>query len=509
MSDVAADPATEVRGDIAPINTWVYAVGGLLFAVLMAVSSRYGFQRDELYFMDAARHLSASYVDQPGFAPLLTRVSLALFGVSAPGLRVWPALAACAMTVIGGLTAREFGGGRRVQLLAAIGVATMPAVWGASHVANTTAYLFLAWAGLALVVARIGRTGEARWWLVGGLVAGLGMADNHLMAFFALAIVIGVLLSGGGRLLLNRWFVSGVAIAAACTVPDIWWQATHGWAAVAMTHALNRENGGAANIAAWVIGQFLLVALALIWVWVAGLVRLWRSGRPLWRALAWAYGLLYVLFAVTTGGKIYYLAGAYVYLLAAGAVAVDGWLHAKPGRVRGLTVGTALTSAVMALLILPILPPTGIGPRHAMDSTLAETVGWPQLVGTVRTVWLSLPPDQRADAVIFTADYSEAGAVNELGRGSGLPTAVSGQNSVWWWGPGNPDATTVVAVAPSPDVAGDYAAYLRRYFGQVREAATLTNPYGIHNIEAGGHVYICTGLHQRWGQLWPQLRHYD
>jgi hypothetical protein len=103
-------------------------VGELLFAVLMAVSSRYGFQRDELYFLDCARHLSASYVDQPGFGPLLARVSLLLFGVSLTGLRVWPALAAWAITVIGGLTAREFGGGRRTQLLAAIGVATMPAV---------------------------------------------------------------------------------------------------------------------------------------------------------------------------------------------------------------------------------------------------------------------------------------------------------------------------------------------------------------------------------------------
>jgi len=165
--------------------------------------------------------------------------------------------------------------------------------------------------------------------------------------------------------------------------------------------------------------------------------------------------------------------------------------------------------AIMALLVLPVLPPTGIGDGHAMDSSLAETIGWPELVDTVRTVWQSLPPDQRATAVIITADYSEAGAINELGRGSGLPTAVSGQNTVWWWGPGNPDATTAVVVAPSPSVAGDYATGLRKYCGQVRTAATLNNPYGIHNIEAGGHVYVCTGLRQSLGELWPQLRHYD
>jgi 4-amino-4-deoxy-L-arabinose transferase-like glycosyltransferase len=149
-----------------------------VFAVLMALSTRYGFQRDEVYFLDCARHLQASYVDQPVLAPLLARVSLALFGVSLPGLRLWPALAAGATVVVSGLTARELGAGRRAQLLAAVATATMPALWGSGHVANTTAYNVLAWAALALVVARIGRTGDCRWWLAAGLVLGLGLANN-------------------------------------------------------------------------------------------------------------------------------------------------------------------------------------------------------------------------------------------------------------------------------------------------------------------------------------------
>ena len=86
---------------------------------------------------------------------------------------------------------------------------------------------------------------------------------------------------------------------------------------------------------------------------------------------------------------------------------------------------------------------------------------------------------------------------------------MSGHNSEWWWGPGNPNATTVVAVAPGPTAAPDYASYLSRFFTSVHEVATLSNPYSVHNIESGGHVYICTGPRQPWHQLWPQLRHYD
>jgi hypothetical protein len=502
----AAGPLPE----IFPFDRRVIVVGGVVFAVLMGLSARYGFDRDELYFLDGARHLQASYVDQPVFAPLMAWVTLKLFGVSLSGLRLWPALAMWGTVVIGGLTAREFGGARRAQLLAAAGTATMPMLLSSAHLANTTPYAQLAWAGLALIVARIGRTGDCRWWLAGGLVTGLGVTDDHSAAFLAVAVLIGALLSGGRRLVWNRWFAAGVVIALAFEVPDLWWQAQHQWATIAMTHALNQKNGGLDHIGNWLTGQVGATTLALAWVWVIGLCWLWRSGRPLWRALVWAYGLLFVLFALTTGAQNYYLAAAYVYLLAAGSVAIDGWLHERPVRLRILVLATVITTAVVLPFNLPVLPVADVAGTYKLNPVLGETVGWPQLVSTVDAVWTSLPPSQRASAVIFTGDYGEAAAINELGRGTGLPTAVSGDNTEWWWGPGNTHATTFVAVMPGPvDVSSVDAYYdLEEIFTSVRVVATLSNPYGVHNQEWGGHVYLCTGPRLPWAQLWPMLRHY-
>ena len=119
---------------LAPVDRRILVVAAAVFAVLMAFSARYGFDRDELYFLDCARHLSLSYVDQPIFTPLVARLSLDLFGVSRTGLRLWPSLAAAGTVVIGGLLAREFGGGRMAQLAAALGVATAPALPGADHI---------------------------------------------------------------------------------------------------------------------------------------------------------------------------------------------------------------------------------------------------------------------------------------------------------------------------------------------------------------------------------------
>ncbi|MEU9119037.1 hypothetical protein AB0C96_04100 [Streptomyces sp. NPDC048506] len=119
-------------------------------------------------------------------------------------------------------------------------------------------------------------------------------------------------------------------------------------------------------------------------------------------------------------------------------------------------------------------------------------------------MWNGLPAGQRANAVIFAADYSEAGAINELGRSAGLPTAAGSRNTDWWWGPGNPHATTVVAVAPGPAYASGFETHLRQYFRSVRVAATLANPDGARNIEWGGHVYVCTGLVRALGAIWPE-----
>jgi hypothetical protein len=91
----------------------------------------------------------------------------------------------------------------------------------------------------------------------------------------------------------------------------------------------------------------------------------------------------------------------------------------------------------------------------------------------------------------------------------GLPTAVSGQNTDWWWGPGRTDATTVVTVVPGSEDAGFYVTYLGRFFTGIHEAARIGNPYGVRNIESGGHIYVCTGLRQPWAAMWPQLRHYE
>ena len=258
---------------------------------------------------------------------------------------------------------------------------------------------------------------------------------------------------------------------------------------------------GLGNAIGFIISQLIMASPVLIGVWLAGLRFLWRSERPLWRALAWSYGLLFVFFAATSGGKPYYLAAAYFFLIAAGAAALEDRLGGWGRWWLALTISVLVTLPI----VLPVLPARMVGWTSKINPVQVETIGWPEFVGTVTKVWDGLPPSQRKDAVIFTGNYGEAGALNELGHG--LPEAVSGQNTVWWWGPGNPHATTVVAVIQ----AGYPKAYtmLRNDFASVKAVATISNPEHINNQEYGAKVYLCTGPVKPWGTIWPSLRHYN
>jgi hypothetical protein len=265
------------------------------------------------------------------------------------------------------------------------------------------------------------------------------------------------------------------------------------------------------NAIVFALSQLFMASPVLIGIWLAGLRFLWKSERPLWRGLVWSYGLLFVFFALTTGAKPYYLAATYFFLIPAGAVAVERrWMESSNHR-RRYYVALAGGFIVTASFTLPILPASRIGWTTNIDPVPTETMGWPELVHTVAGVWDRVPVSQRASAVIFTGNYGEAGAINELGRRNGLPEAVSGQNNVWYWGRGNDQATTVVAVVQGPlsGGAGQLVSQLRQDFSSVKSVATLHNRPGITNQEEGGHVYMCTHPKRTWGALWPTFKFYS
>jgi len=157
-------------------------------------------------------------------------------------------------------------------------------------------------------------------------------------------------------------------------------------------------------------------------------------------------------------------------------------------------------------LTLPVLPestlPSGSW-ESGINKDLSATVGWRDLVDQVAQTERALPPAQRAHVVILAGDYGAAGALDLWGPAEGLPMAISGHNTYWWWGPaGARDGATTIAV----DLP---RSFLRTFFAHVRPAGSVRTPHGVWTEERDDPIWVCQGQTRSWTQVWPSLRHYD
>ena len=486
--------------DRVPVLAWVIAA--VFVAVELAVSGRYGFLQDELYFIVAGHHLAFGYVDQPPLAPLLTRIT-GLLGVSPTAIRILPALAGGAIVVMTARLAALFGAGRFGRVLAALTTACAPVIIGAVHIGNTTPLDLLAWTAILLCVTTALLRHRPRWWLAAGGVAGLGLEADNLVALLLICLAVGLLASAQRTVLRTRWPWLGAGIAAVIWAPNLIWQATHGWPLLAMSAALHRQNTSPGNYAGALPAQLLYLGLLVAPLVVAGFVVLWRTPELRFLAITATLVLVYVLAWVP--GKVYYADGVAPAVLAGGALGAERWIaRARRPRVRqGLVVAASLVGvAVILPSLLPMLPVSDVHdlPASSQQSSLGDTIGWPQLTSAVAAQDAALARAGQPPTSIFTGYYAEAGALDVLGSADHLPPVLSGHNAYWMWGPGRASDRTVLVV--------DALGQLRPYFASCRSLATYYAPYHVNNDWTDLQIGVCTGPHADWRTLWPHLKHY-
>lgn len=501
---ITAEHLPPTRPEAATCSVAWPAVAGLALVKIvfqLATATMYGFHRDEFYYLASGRHLSWGYVDQPPVVPALYRLGAALFGTSELGLHVVPALLGGVYVVVAALLCRDLGGAARAQVLTALVAFLGPLFLTTSHFLSTVSLDIVAWAVASHLLVRLVRTGNPRWWVAIGAVVGVGLLNKDTMGFWVLGAVGGLALTRP-RVLANRWALMGGVTAVALVSPNLVWQIQHHWATLSFLHDLRAENGPT-DMRQFVPLQLAMVTLAGTVVWVAGLRALvtdpdWRSGR--WLAVGY---LLCSVALFALGGKAYYLGSWYLPLVAVGAVVVERrW---TPRAARALAAAVVVTGLATAPLFTPVLPEhemAALGLDNA-NRDLGGMLGWPHVVSQISAQFHRLPPSQQAGAAILTANYSEAGAVDLWGPKLGLPRAVSGHNTYWWWG--HPRATFSSAVI----AVGLPRAFLTRYWGSVTQVATLGSDGAlIDPQERGLPISLCTHQLVSWPSLWPAARHY-
>jgi 4-amino-4-deoxy-L-arabinose transferase-like glycosyltransferase len=494
----------------------VAAVACLKLLVHLYAGRHYGYFLDELYHLACADHLAWGYVDQPPLIAVIAKIARVLFGDSLLAIRMFPILAGVVQVLLTGLIARELGGKRFAQGLAALCVLVAPGILAANHWLSMNAFEPLFWMGCAYLVIRIIRTGNQRLWLWFGTLAGIGLENKYSMLMFGFGVVVGLLLTPQRRTFRAPWIWIAGVVAFVVFLPNLLWNIQHGFPFLAVQQSI-LESGRNALLppVAFVVHLVLAMLPPTAPVWLAGLWFFFfrRDGKP-FGALGWAF-LITAGLIITLNPRPYYLYPAFPLLFAAGSVAWESWLRRlrlqwiKPAYV----VLLVLVGAAAAPLTIPVLPVettiryaaalhyrerrgvtagAGVLPRF-----FAHQFGWEEMVATVARVYNGLPSGVRANTAIFAQNYGQAGAVDLLGAKYGLPKAISVHQNYYLWGPRGYTGESMILMGGQRDV-------LAKRFTTVEKVARVEHPYSTSYERFD--VFYCRGLNQPLKELWPELK---
>jgi hypothetical protein len=497
----------------------VLAIAAAKLLVYFFTGWHYGHFVDELYYLACSRHLDWGYVDQPPLIAVLTWLVRSLLGQSLAAIRLLPALAGVAEVVLTALIARELGGKRFAQALAAMSVLVAPGILGADGLLTMNAFEPLFWMSCAYLLLRLIKTEDEKLWIWFGVLAGFGLENKYSMLIFGAGLVLGLLLTPQRRLLASRWLWIGGAIAFLIFLPNLLWNVQHHFPFLEL-QANIRANGRDIPLGpvAFFVQEILLMHPLTLPIWLGGL---WfyfftEVGKP-FRAIGWAW-IFAAVVIVGLSPRVYYLFPAFPVLFAGGGVLWEQLL-ARP-RWTWLKIAypvlMLLGGAVFAPLAIPVLSPEGyvrytkalgfgqpaienheLGP---LPQIFADQFGWDEMAASVARVYNALPPEVRARTAIFAQNYGQAGAIDLFGPKYGLPPAIGGHQSYFLWGPREYTGESMI-------VMDDSERDLDKLFTSVRKAGRVYHPYSMPYQHFD--IFYCQGMHPPLQELWPRLKRWN
>lgn len=500
------------------------AAAVLLIHLLTNVFTPYGVHRDEFLYMAMGRHLRLFRMDFPPFIAILSEASRA-FSDSLVVLRLGPALAGAALVTLAALLAREFGGGRYAQLLAAVAVAADPLFLRAGNLFQPVILDQLWWTLALFALARLGRSefrGEARWWLVLGIAGGMGLLTKFSILLLGAGVLIALVLGPQRRMLLTPWPWLALAVALVLGSPSIAGQVRLGFPVVGQMRDLQGAQLERVSYLAFMAGQLRMTGPAfMLAVLGVGALLVGRRYRA-YRAVGWACAASFLIILLLHG-KPYYAGPIYPTLFGAGAAAIDVWAERRRARQRRRSaaivsgVAIALVVAYGALTLplgLPIVPPesmaryaaalgitaaveTNRGEVLPLPQDYADMLGWRAQVAAVARVYRALPAPDREKAVIVAENYGEAGAVDFYGPRYGLPSAVAPVGSYWFFGPGKKPGDVIIKIGGARD---DLTPFCRSV-----ALADRVNERWVVPEEQHLAIWICRQPYRTLQQIWPMF----
>lgn len=494
-----------------------YFLAALAIILQELTNGRYGYFRDELYFIAASKHLAFGYVDFAPLAALILRLSRTLLGDSLHAIRLLPALAYGGQILLTGLIVVELGGKRFAVFLAGVSVLLAPVIVGNGTRFSMNPFETLFWMGCVLLLLRAVLRNNPKLLVGCGVLLGLGVENKHSTAFFLVSLLLGLLMTPERQLFRTRWLWIAAALVVLISLPNLIWQVQHQFPTwVDLSGVKKMHKNIELPPVPFIRQQIRILNPAAAVVWIAGLgFLLFRRDGNRSRFLGVTY-LFFLAIMMALKAKDYYLAPIYPMLFAAGGVFWERIIERRTG-LRWVKIALPALVVIFGLvalpLVVPILPVDKIVPYEAalgiktsrtevahsgpLPQHFGDEFGWPEMVQAVAGVYNSMPSAQRAQTGILAGNYGEAGAIDFFGPRYGLPNAISAHQNYYFWGPRDYTGEELILLQWSLEDA-------QRWCQEVQVGPALDPQYGMG--EEHYAILTCHKLKEPLAQAWPKFK---
>jgi len=369
------------------------------------------------------------------------------------------------------------------------------------------------WLLATFFILKLVQTENPMYWLILGLIWGLGFLNKYSMAFLAFAFLLAIILTEKRKLILSWYFLLHLLIGFLIILPNLIWQFNHNWPVVFHMQNLRRTQLVNVQITDFLLAQPLMTLPAAP-LWICGLLYfLFSKTARMLRVLGITFLIVLVMFMLLQG-KPYYTLGIYFILIAGGGV----WIE-KFAVKRNVSFVKPVLLVLMVLILLPGVPFSlpvlsfdqmaiygqesgkfGLegflrwedGQLHPLPQDYADMTGWEELGEIVSTTYQNLSKEERDKCAIYGENYGQAGAVKYFGKKAGLPEPVSFSDNFLFWAP---DSVVMSILIYINDDTTDIA----YYFGTVQEMGHIKSPLA---RESGLPVYLCRGPRNDFEQFY-------
>jgi hypothetical protein len=436
-----------------------------LFLILTGILSSYGYFIDEFYYLSCSHRLAFGYVDHPPLSIFILYINRIIFGDSLLAVRWIPALVFSATVFLSGIITKQLGGGKYAMIMTVIAVAGCPVylLFGSFYSMNV--FEILIWTLIMYYTLRILQEDNPKYFLVIGLLLGLGLEMKHTMITYAVGLIIGISFSKSRKFLWNKWFFYGMLTAFLLLLPNIIWQLKNGMPSLEFyRNAMINKNISTSPIGI-IVGQILFIGPFAFLLGIFGLVYLLiNKDFVKYRLFGFSYLILFILLLISQSSRPDRIAAIYPILFAAGGIAIEKYSQKIKFRIpeRVVLFLLIIGGIITAPIAVPFLEPeteaaylSSIGFKMNIESGkrnemlpqwIADRLGWKEFAKDVSSVYLSLPPEERRNSVIVSTNYGEAGALELYSKKYPLPLVYATHNSFHLWGPPSDTVKTCIAV---------------------------------------------------------------